>query len=132
MLDQLSGNYYRDENSDIIQHLNSNRKNALVGIQREDGVYTIIGVEKIYYMTLSGIEGEIFIGDFLAILNQITLRLGKTAEYEFIKINELESVWVMNSQTLNALWNTMLLLYNNISFVNSVQQKKGDDKKEEE
>lgn len=111
MLDQLSGNYYRDKNSDIIRHLNSNKRNAIVGIQQEDGIYTIIGDEKIYYKTLLGAEGEILIGDFLKILNETTLRLGKKVEYEFIKINERESVWVMNTQTMLALWNTMLLLY---------------------
>lgn len=111
MLDQLSGKYYRDKNSDIIRHLNSDKRNAIVGIQQEDGIYTIIGDEKIYYKTLSGAEGEILIGDFLKILNETTLRLGKKVEYEFIKVNEWESVWVMNTQTMLALWNTMLLLY---------------------
>lgn len=114
MLDQLSGKHYRDESSDIVRDLNSNKKDALVGIQREDGIYTIIGVEKIYYRTPTGVDGEIFISDFLKILNEITLRFGKTVEYEYMKINEFESIWVMNSQTLNALWNTMLLVYNNI------------------
>ncbi|GGH32930.1 hypothetical protein FAZ19_23465 [Sphingobacterium alkalisoli] len=112
LLDKLSGKYYRDESSDIIQYLNKNNVKALVGIQQDDGIYTIIGTEKIYYLTPSMTKGEIVIGDFLTILNQVALTFGKSEKYEFIKVNEHDYVWVMNLETMNALWNTMLLLYN--------------------
>ncbi|GGH31453.1 hypothetical protein FAZ19_22470 [Sphingobacterium alkalisoli] len=112
LLDKLSGKYYRDEGSDIIQYLNKNNVKALVGIQQDDGIYTIIGTEKIYYLTPSMTKGEIVIGDFLTILNQVALTFGKSEKYEFIKVNEHDYVWVMNLETMNALWNTMLLLYN--------------------
>ncbi|TJZ53597.1 hypothetical protein FAZ15_16310 [Sphingobacterium olei] len=112
LLAKLSGKYYRDEGSDIIQYLNKNNVKALVGIQQDDGIYTIIGTEKIYYLTPSMTKGEIVIGDFLTILNQVAFTFGKSEKYEFIKINEHDYVWVMNLETMNALWNTMLLLYN--------------------
>jgi hypothetical protein len=111
MLNKLSGKYYRDESSDIIQHLNSKGKNAIVGIQQDKGIYTIIGIDKVYYLTPFKTEGEISIENFLTILREVTLALGKNTQYEFIKINKNDSIWVMNSQTMNALWNTMLLFF---------------------
>jgi hypothetical protein len=111
MLDKLSGNYYLGEDSGLVNRLNSLKKSALVGIQREDGVYTVIGKERVYYSNLSGIEGEIAIEDFLAILQKNALSLGKTAPYEFVPINKREVIWVMNVQVMNALWNTLLLLH---------------------
>ena len=110
MLDILSGKSFRDETSEIIQHLNKSDANAFVGIQREDGIYTIIGTEKIYYTTPLMTKGDIPIGEFLSILTKNAMTLGKTSTYEFVKINENSAVWVMNAETMNALWNTMLLL----------------------
>jgi hypothetical protein len=111
MLDKLAGNYYLDEDSGLITHLNSLKKGALVGIQRADGVYTVIGEESIYYLTPSGVEGELAIEDFLSILQKNALSLGKTAPYEFVALNEQALIWVLNAQVLNALWNTLLLLH---------------------
>lgn len=110
MLDILSGKSFRDENSEIIQHLNENGANALVGIQREDGIYTIIGVEKIYYMTPLMTKSDIPIGEFLSILTKNAMTHGKKSTYEFVEISEKNTAWVMNAETMNALWNTMLLL----------------------
>ena len=111
MLDTLAGINYRDKNSAVIQHLISAGKPALVGIQQEDGIYTALGYEKVYYSTASGTEEEIIIGDFLPILTKNAMSNGKTANYEFIQINEKDSAWVMNIHVMNALWNTMFLLH---------------------
>ncbi|RKO72602.1 hypothetical protein D7322_07350 [Sphingobacterium puteale] len=110
MLDILSGKSFRDETSEIIKHLNKSDANAFVGIQREDGIYTIIGAEKIYYMTPLMTKGDMPIGEFLSVLTKNAMTLGKTSTYEFVKISENNTVWVMNAETMNALWNTMLLL----------------------
>jgi hypothetical protein len=63
-LDELAGIYYKDENSGIVKHLNSINKVALLGIQRGDGIYTIIGESWIYYLTVSGTAGKISHGNF--------------------------------------------------------------------
>lgn len=110
MLDTLSGENYRDEHSEIIQYLNNMGADILVGIEREDGIYTLIGTETIYYMTSLMVQEKLSVKDFLCILQATTMTNGKMATYEFIKINENASVWVMNAQVMNALWNTMLLL----------------------
>lgn len=110
MLDTLSGENYRDENSNIIQYLNNFGADILVGIEREDGVYTLIGTDTIYYMTSLMVQEKISIKDFLYILQETAMTNGKMATYEFIKINKNASVWVMNAQVMNALWNTMLIL----------------------
>jgi hypothetical protein len=73
-------------------------------------VYTVLGEESIYYLTPSGVEGEIAIEDFLAILRKNALALGKTARHEFVALPERELIWVMNGQVMSALWNTLLLL----------------------
>lgn len=111
-LDVLADNYYRDENSELVKHLNSINKKALVGIQREDGVYTIIGEEYIYYSTVLGVESEISNKDLLVILRKNAMNLGKTGNFEFININERDAVWFKNIETMNAMWNTILLLNN--------------------
>ncbi len=105
-LDILTGKHFRDENSEIIKDFNSKNRKALVGIQREDGIYTIIGDENIYYLTISGKEGEISIADLLRILRKITFEQGKDENYKFVKINDNDSIWILNNETLNALWNT--------------------------
>lgn len=109
-LDSLAGESYRAENSEIVQYLNSKNKKAILGIQREDGIYTIIGEEYIYYSTKSGIEGSIENKYFLDILSKNATSLGKSGDFEFIKVNEKYYVWLQNAETMNALWNTILLL----------------------
>lgn len=110
MLDTLSAENYRDEHSEIIQYLNNLGADILVGIERKDGIYTLIGTETIYYMTPSMVQEKLPIKDFLCILQATAMTNGKMAIYEFIKINKNASIWVMNTQVMNALWNTMLLL----------------------
>jgi hypothetical protein len=122
-LNILTGKHFRDENSDIIKDFNSKNKKALVGIQREDGIYTIIGDENIYYLTISGKEGEISIPDLLMILRKITFEQGKNVSYEFVKINNTDSIWMLNNETLNALWNTLLLFDNNRNNISEKQSK---------
>jgi len=113
-LAKLAGPCYLDEDASLVNQLNSRKKDALVGIQRADGVYTVLGAERIYYLTPSGVEGEITIEDFLAILQKNALSLGKTAPYEFAALNERTLIWVMNGQVMNALWNTLLLLHSHL------------------
>jgi hypothetical protein len=110
-LAKLAGNYYLDEEAGLVRQLNSLQKGALVGIQRADGVYTVLGQESIYYLTPSGVAGEIASEDFLVILQKNALSLGKTAPHEFIQLDGGALIWVMNGKVMNALWNTLLLLH---------------------
>jgi hypothetical protein len=109
-LDLLAGESYRDENSEIVKYLNRVNKKALLGIQRTDGIYTIIGEEYTYYSTDLGVEDSIKHVHFLAILSTNAMRIGKAGNFEFIKVNERDSIWLKNAETMNALWNTILLL----------------------
>lgn len=112
-LDELAGIYYKEDNSIIVEYLNSKNKKALLGIQREDGIYTIVGEEFIYYSTDSGDEGEISHGEFLEILKNNALDIGKKRTFQFVKVNEKDAVWILDGPTMNAMWNTILLFYNN-------------------
>ena len=109
--DKLAGECYQDENSEIVKYLNSINKKAFLGIKRGDGVYTIIGEDRIYYLTDAGTQGEILHGDFLDILKKNALSLGKTGQFDFVKVNERDSVWLLNAENMNAMWNVVMLLY---------------------
>jgi hypothetical protein len=110
-LAKLAGNHYLDEDAGLVNQLKSSKKGAFVGIEREDGVYTVLGEERVCYLTPSGVEGEIAIGEFLAILQKNALLLGKKSPHEFVALNEQASIWIMNGEVMNALWNTLLLLH---------------------
>lgn len=101
---------FRDENAEIIKYLNSIDKKALVGIQREDGIYTIVGEEYIYYLTPSGTTGAISLDAFRKILKANAMSSGKKGDFEFLKINEQDEVWLKNTNTMNAMWNTIMYL----------------------
>jgi hypothetical protein len=108
--DEFAGKYYRDENSEIVKYLAGLGKKALLGIQKEDGIYTIVGESSIYYLTSTGVEGEISQKDFLKLLHQNAWALGKKGDFEFLKVNEQDQVWLKDASTMSAMWNTILLL----------------------
>lgn len=111
--DEYAGGFFRDDNSQIVKELNTRNKKAILGIQRDDGVYTILGEEFVYYQTVSKIEGEISLAEFLKIMGNYARSIGKTTvfEFEFIKINNRDSVWVFNTETMLAMWNLMQMLH---------------------
>ena len=111
-LDELAGEYYQDENSEIVKCLNSRNKNALVGIKRPDGIYTVIGEEYVYYLIESGVDGEIAHGDILKILKENAWAKGKTGQFEFVQINQQDYVWFLNGGVMNTMWNLIILLNN--------------------
>lgn len=113
-LDELAGEFYRDETSFIVKELNDKNRKALLGIQSDDGKYTILGEESVYYRTSSGFEGEIPYAMFLKILTENAWSLGKTGDFEVVKISEKDSIWVLNAATMTAMWNTILLLDGNV------------------
>jgi hypothetical protein len=108
--DELAGEYYQDENSEIVKYLNSKNLKALLGIKRPDGIYTIIGEECVYYLTESGVEGEISHKDVLTILRENAMAKGKSGHFDFVLVNQQDYVWFLNIETMNAMWNLIMLL----------------------
>ena len=108
-LNELAGKYYRDLNSSIVKKLNEENKKAIVGIQAEDNKYTIVGEEFLYYKMNSGFEDKISNSEFLKILTDNAMMLGKKGNFEFVNIDENRAVWISNSSIMNAIWNIMLL-----------------------
>jgi len=108
--DTLAGSNFRDETSELIKYLNSVGKKSLLGIQREDGIYTVIGHENIYYSTLDGTEGQISHSDFLQILKANALDWGKSGKFEFVKLNDRDAFWLKDAQIMNTMWNTVMLI----------------------
>ncbi|MEW7289625.1 hypothetical protein [Aquimarina sp. 2304DJ70-9] len=107
----LAGKFYRDNKSSFIEKLNKGDNNALIAIEREDGVHTALGKEYVYYLTEQGVKGKLCYDDFLKILRSRTLNSGKKGSYEFIKVNEQDSIWVIDAPTMNAIWNTAMLIH---------------------
>lgn len=70
--DFYAGEFYQDNDSDFIRELKQKGFPALVGIKRNDGIYTVLGNDFIYYRSSSDMEGQIQHGDFLKILSEIT------------------------------------------------------------
>lgn len=112
-LDQLAGTCFRDENDEIVKKFNLYNTKAFLGIQRDDGIYTILGDKSAYYSTDQGVEKQITLEDLLELLSSNALKRGKHNHYEFLEISESNSMWVKDTQTMNALWNTILLLSDN-------------------
>jgi hypothetical protein len=107
---ELAGKFYRDNTSQIVEELNKANKRAYFGIQDESGKYTVIGEKFVYFSTALGIEGEVSNADFLEVLQKNAMNLGKGGEFEFVNINKKESVWVLDSKTMCAMWNIIMLL----------------------
>jgi len=112
-LQEYAGQYFRDDSSSIITTLNKDGKQALVGIEREDGVYTIIGRKFVYYSTEHGFKGEIPIKKFSNILNFNAINKGKKGNLGYVEINEKKDiVWLYNRATMESLWNLIIWIEN--------------------
>lgn len=107
-LEQYAGTYFRDGTSQIVNSLNEKGKCALFGIEREDGIYTIIGEKLVYYSTNQGNVEEISLSEFLEILHINALKKGKNRVFEFIPISEKKLIWLHNKPTMDAFWNIIL------------------------
>lgn len=110
-LDELAGKFYQNSNSDFITNLQQKGFTALVGIKRKDGIYTVIGENCTFFCSKSGEERQISHQDFLEILKKNALKLGKSEEFDFLEIKKDCFIWILNIQTMNAIWNTILLLH---------------------
>lgn len=110
-LKEYSKNYFRDDTSQIIINLNEEGKQALVGIQKENEVYTIIGEKYVYFSTCLKAKGEIPLRTFSNILYNNSIKKGKLfSRYKYVKINNNQRVWLNNKLTMSAILNIILWL----------------------
>ncbi|WP_298900677.1 hypothetical protein [uncultured Psychroserpens sp.] len=110
-LEKHAGSYFVDESSKIINILKDEGKKVLLGIQKNDNVYTILGEEYVFYSTLNGNKGKFTLSEFSDILHDNALEKGKIfARYKCVKINGNEKIWLKNKSTMKSLWNTILWL----------------------
>lgn len=108
-LEEYAEQYFRNETSQIVSSLNNEGKSALFDIEREDGIYTIIGEKSVYYTAASGNKGEITLNEFSEILHHNAMQKGKGGNFEFLQINNQgDQLWLYNRETMNALWNIVL------------------------
>ena len=103
-LDELAGENYRDKCSDIVSKLKNEGKYPYLGIQNDDGCYTIVGQNCCYIMTDQGVSMEIAHDKFLNILRENAMKLGKQANFEYVSIDENGAAWLKDGQTMNAMW----------------------------
>lgn len=109
-LEKHAGNHFVDESSKIINILRNEGKKALLGIQKNDDVYTILGERYVFYSTLNGSKGQVTLSEFSDILHDNALKKGKIlAIYKYVTINNTK-IWLKNKSTMKSLWNTILWL----------------------
>lgn len=93
---ESAGKYYGDMDSQIIQNLNNEGRNAFVGLERDDGIYTVLGEKLVYFSTKSGDTDTISITSCLNTLHNYGLNEGKgiLKRYKFIPINDKQQIWI--------------------------------------
>lgn len=109
---KFAGVHFVDESSKVINTLKKEGKNPLVGIQKSDDTYTILGEKNIFYSSYNGNKGSMALSAFCDALSDNALKKGKMfSNYTFIRINN-EKVWLKNKSTMESFWNTLLWLEN--------------------
>jgi len=110
-LEGYARDYFIDENSEVIKALKNEKKKALIGIKKNDKIYTILGEEFVYYSTISGKKGQISLNIFSNLLHEEAMSKGKLlSRYKYLKIDNGEKIWLNNKSTMQALSNTILYL----------------------
>lgn len=110
-LEKHAGNHFVDESSKIINTLKDEGKRVLLGIQKNEDVYTVLGEKYVFYSTLNGNKGKFTLSEFSEILHNNALKKGKVfARYNYVAINSDEKIWLKNKSTMKSLWNTILWL----------------------
>ncbi len=107
-----AGKYYKDESSEIVKKLKSKGEKALIGIQKKNGIYTVIGQDFIHYLTPNGKHGKILLNEFIKELEQNLSRkktswLMSRLTHRNIVLSNSDKVWLCNSDVLYTLWNTI-------------------------
>ncbi len=109
-LEKHAGKHFVDESSKIINILIKENKKALLGIQKNDDIYTILGEKYVFYSTLSGNKGKVTLSEFSDTLHDNALKKGKIlARYKYVTIDN-DKIWLKNKSTMKSLWNTILWL----------------------
>jgi len=109
-LEKHAGNHFVDESSKIINILRNEGKKALLGIQKNDEIYTVLGEKYVFYSTFNGSKGKVILSEFSDILHDNALKKGKIlASYKYVTIDN-NKIWLKNKSTMKSLWNTILWL----------------------
>ena len=107
---EVAGEYFQYDGSPLLEELNSDGINALVGIQRGDGAYTILSYDQLHYRTDDGTVGSIDYKDILEKFRDISFDNGKKKKYEYF-IFEKDRIWFHNESVFCAFWNTVSFLH---------------------
>lgn len=101
-----AGRYFKDDSSELINSLKNEGKKALIGIGRDDGVYTVLGEEYVYYCTTSGKKYEMLLQEFSDAISHNAIMKRKWRRFKYMKVNG-EKVWLHNRLTMYGLMNVM-------------------------
>lgn len=108
-LKKYADKHFTDETSPVVNKLKQEGKDAVIGIQRKDGAYTVLGEKFIYYSTPLGEKGQLPLSVFSNELHENGMSKGKLfARYKYLKLKNGHRVWLKNKLTMCALWNTLL------------------------
>ncbi len=109
-LEKYAGKHFRGSDSELVKVLNEEGKKVLFGIQKAKGKYTVLGDNKVYFLTPKGIKGAIELKAFSELLHLEAMRKGKRSKFKYLAIDPNQKIWLYNRLTMTALWNILLYL----------------------
>lgn len=109
---EYSGEYFRGDDSEIVKRLIREGKRAFLGIQDDSDKYTIIGEDFVHYNFRYNTGQEISNIMFLEAYTTNMLSKGKSFTHEFIELEDGKKIWILNTSTMHAIVNTVLIISN--------------------
>ena len=113
-LEEKAAGDYEGLEGELVQQLQKQGKKVLVGIQHEEGAYTLLGEDGLYYCTIDGEEGVM---DYTTLFEAFRVfRFNSFARgYEWMPIPSAEgtkekTIWLKDGYVLTALWNISMYI----------------------
>lgn len=108
-LEEYAGGDYEGLQGELVQQLQKQGKKVLVGIQNEEGMYTLLGEDGLYYCDSNGEEGKLDYSTLLEAFRRFRFN-GFVRGHEWMPIQTTDTlpettIWLKDGYVLNALWN---------------------------
>lgn len=109
-IQSLAGASYCGPESFLVRQLSAKGIGAILGIQNDIGLYTVICFEGLAVKNLVGDEVLIAFDEILPRLQENGMLVGKGGNFEFVDFGNNGRVWMKDGPTMCAIWNLALLL----------------------
>jgi hypothetical protein len=109
-LAKLAGSAFRDPNADIIAELKARNFDAVLGLENEQGQFTVLAMEGIIVKNAVGAEHVIPFNDAILPLQKNAMAMGKGGSFEYVQFGEFGEVWMKDGPTMCAIWNIAMMM----------------------